>query len=352
MKISIKFPSGKKVEGVIKKNAVTVGRSHRADLVIPDESISRIHCLLEVTNGQFYVTDFDSANGVFINGDRITPQRKTPFSNFMQLSIGPMECFVQEEEEKRLSLMTSSKIQIGPPQPRRSVPKMAPRPEKPIYKRTAKQQKRIEDAKIITAFILAFVGFIYFTRSPRKLVRKTSAPQVKPLDKNAPDPFKSHVPNDFSSNNMYQLYQSKKNCIKMSEVCNEFRIIDDNEGIVIDGPEVYIYFKPSKLFIQRQLMTLAEKEGIEEVVSHYMVLGSKLMEQVDNGELDQIHLIMLNKDNRPTKVFRYHTSNFQSKDIDRFEIVENISQAIKSQDIEDIYQLLNSKIPSKDIPQS
>src|SRR4051794_36225726 len=97
MFLSCKLSNGKVNEGSVNKNSFTLGRSNKADFVVSDESLSRIHCLIEIENGNFYITDMGSSNGVFLDGNRIPPEQKTLFTTFMQLSIGQNELTVRDE---------------------------------------------------------------------------------------------------------------------------------------------------------------------------------------------------------------------------------------------------------------
>jgi len=51
---------------------VTVGRTAPADLVLPDERVSRSHCSFHVLLNEVIVTDLNSTNGSFVDGKRIS----------------------------------------------------------------------------------------------------------------------------------------------------------------------------------------------------------------------------------------------------------------------------------------
>jgi serine/threonine protein kinase len=55
-----------------------MGRSRHAETRLEDLSVSRVHCEVELEDGQVLVTDLDSAGGTFINGQRITEQVLRP----------------------------------------------------------------------------------------------------------------------------------------------------------------------------------------------------------------------------------------------------------------------------------
>jgi len=50
----------------------TIGRNEKSDFPVKDEAISRFHCKFIVKNNQVTVEDLQSANGSFVNGEKIT----------------------------------------------------------------------------------------------------------------------------------------------------------------------------------------------------------------------------------------------------------------------------------------
>lgn len=48
-----------------------IGRAAPSDIILSDKRISRRHCEVEVRNGELLVTDLQSTNGTFIDGQRI-----------------------------------------------------------------------------------------------------------------------------------------------------------------------------------------------------------------------------------------------------------------------------------------
>lgn len=51
---------------------VTIGRTTEADIVLDNPSVSRIHAVVEMENGENYLTDIGSTNGSWVNGERIS----------------------------------------------------------------------------------------------------------------------------------------------------------------------------------------------------------------------------------------------------------------------------------------
>jgi len=51
---------------------ITIGRSPTNNIFIKDKNVSRVHCQIVVTEKGCVLTDLQSTNGTFVNGERIT----------------------------------------------------------------------------------------------------------------------------------------------------------------------------------------------------------------------------------------------------------------------------------------
>ena len=56
----------------IDKDTMIIGRSRTCDIVIPSAKVSRQHASLSRVDGDLYIEDLGSANGVWLNGEKIT----------------------------------------------------------------------------------------------------------------------------------------------------------------------------------------------------------------------------------------------------------------------------------------
>jgi Inner membrane component of T3SS, cytoplasmic domain/Domain of unknown function (DUF1707) len=52
-------------------SALVIGRRHQCDVVLLDDTVSRVHASLAWSDGQWVVTDRGSKNGTWVNGRRI-----------------------------------------------------------------------------------------------------------------------------------------------------------------------------------------------------------------------------------------------------------------------------------------
>ena len=73
-------------------NRVTVGSGATADICIDNNStISREHALILYVDGQYYVEDYQSKNGSFINGARLRARMREPVYNGMTIKLSNEE---------------------------------------------------------------------------------------------------------------------------------------------------------------------------------------------------------------------------------------------------------------------
>ena len=75
-------------------NPRTVGRGSRSDFVLTGGLLSRIHCRLLITNNELTVQDMNSANGTFVNDQRVS---QSHLSSGDRLRLGRLELIVSEE---------------------------------------------------------------------------------------------------------------------------------------------------------------------------------------------------------------------------------------------------------------
>lgn len=98
----------------IDKDIIFMGRLHTNDLVLEGKSVSRKHTEISRTKNAYFVTDLESGNGTFLNGNKIKPHEKHPLKNFDRLQIEDFEIdFILPEETKVESTKTGG-LKEGP----------------------------------------------------------------------------------------------------------------------------------------------------------------------------------------------------------------------------------------------
>lgn len=99
LRITVTSPTKAFSHTALGESSVKIGRSLRCDFSIPLEDLSREHCLFEIEDQNFYITDLGSSNGVWVDRERIpsheriliTPESHVVLSNLYQMNIAPME---------------------------------------------------------------------------------------------------------------------------------------------------------------------------------------------------------------------------------------------------------------------
>lgn len=92
--------------------SATLGREAKNDFAIQDPQASRAHCRIEGKLGEFVLTDLDSSNGTFVNGER---QTQVKLSAGDRIALGEsLVCFLPETDEDRSARrgpLTDSEVQ-------------------------------------------------------------------------------------------------------------------------------------------------------------------------------------------------------------------------------------------------
>ena len=69
----------------LRQTRTRIGRVDDCDVVLPDDAVSRSHCVIDQADGGYWVLD-RSSNGTFLNGERLT---RSKLSDGDKLRIGP-----------------------------------------------------------------------------------------------------------------------------------------------------------------------------------------------------------------------------------------------------------------------
>lgn len=86
--IHILEPNGVRRSRPIPPQGLTIGRGSENDIVLAYEAVSRAHAQITFERGYYYVVDFNSANGTFIDNMRIPPNTPTIWWPKQSLRLG------------------------------------------------------------------------------------------------------------------------------------------------------------------------------------------------------------------------------------------------------------------------
>ena len=64
---------------------VSIGRQLSTDIILNDPHVSRNHCLIRSEGEQYVIEDLNSANGTYVNGERVT---ESPLTEGSLIKVG------------------------------------------------------------------------------------------------------------------------------------------------------------------------------------------------------------------------------------------------------------------------
>lgn len=170
MILKIKLITGDSLSFKVDKSSCVIGRSAQADVVIPHEAVSRKHCQIDYREGELYVTDLGSINGVLIDGQKIAPNRPVKFQSFLTLSFGAVQALNVELEEERTSsqenpLLAQSLQPRETRQRTQSKPQVAKKPDQVGAKKPSSgpgSQATLPMRNFIILCVMIVIGFTYY----------------------------------------------------------------------------------------------------------------------------------------------------------------------------------------------
>jgi pSer/pThr/pTyr-binding forkhead associated (FHA) protein len=82
----------------LRPNGLVFGRDPRSDVVFQDSQVSRRHARIDADDTGIYVEDLESANGIFVNGERISGRRRLSVGDRIKIGRQQVTMVVTDEE--------------------------------------------------------------------------------------------------------------------------------------------------------------------------------------------------------------------------------------------------------------
>jgi hypothetical protein len=70
---------------VVSPPGLKIGRAAPADVILADSRVSRTHCVVELKEGGLQVSDLNSTNGTFVDGERVAGSAPLPIGSVLQV---------------------------------------------------------------------------------------------------------------------------------------------------------------------------------------------------------------------------------------------------------------------------
>lgn len=87
------------VRRITVRHDIVIGRGSDCNLRLSSPQVSRRHCFLRVGRDGVSITDLDSSNGTYLNGQRIPSGRRAEVADGARLALGPVQFLVSVRSE-------------------------------------------------------------------------------------------------------------------------------------------------------------------------------------------------------------------------------------------------------------
>jgi pSer/pThr/pTyr-binding forkhead associated (FHA) protein len=93
----------------------TIGRGTAADVVIPDQTVSRVHASVRVDGQTVVVEDLESSNGTVVNGEPIASARRLAPGDVVTVGSTELEVLLTDDPDQLSTPTTPTEIRPSPP---------------------------------------------------------------------------------------------------------------------------------------------------------------------------------------------------------------------------------------------
>jgi len=85
------------------RHDIVIGRGSECNLRVSAPQVSRRHCFLRISEGQVSVTDLESSNGTWLDGQRVVPGKRYFIEDGMMVAVGPVKFTATLAEDDEVS---------------------------------------------------------------------------------------------------------------------------------------------------------------------------------------------------------------------------------------------------------
>lgn len=112
-RITIVEPNGVERTRPIAPQGLTIGRGADNDLTLAYDLISRYHAQITSEGGRYYVTDLNSANGTYIDRDKLAPNMPTLWPSGKPLRIGKVIIHLEQMAQPQPQVAETGETVVG-----------------------------------------------------------------------------------------------------------------------------------------------------------------------------------------------------------------------------------------------
>ena len=146
-RLNITSPDGTRQQE-LSAGLLTIGRQVGNDLHLDNAQVSRSHARLACTQSSCQITDLNSSNGTYLNGERLAPQVPVDLNPGDTLRIGPFElvfeAYTAPQPEVAASDEPLPQVEVEPGKEPSGTPEAEPSPELEAEPSAEPQQAAVE----------------------------------------------------------------------------------------------------------------------------------------------------------------------------------------------------------------
>jgi hypothetical protein len=217
MKIEITIEGSEPYHYPLKKAQTLIGSAKECDISLSAEGVSRKHLLVVVEGEQFFVIDQGSANGTFVNDERLVPGQRVEFTSFFPVKLAANVTLAllsdEEAQDKKFDFASTLPKSEAPAAPAAASATRTRMVNQTTFNPTSGAEKKVaagkprpgkapkeaadpkaRNGKLLAAVVLVGgVAIFYLTRTPP--VDEAPAPVVgdAPTQVQAPPPIQEPI---------------------------------------------------------------------------------------------------------------------------------------------------------------
>jgi pSer/pThr/pTyr-binding forkhead associated (FHA) protein len=300
--------SGNKEDLRVSQKKFIIGRSTKADVVISREEFSRFHCEIDCEQDTHFVTDLNSTNGVFINGEKITKGERVPYQLIFPIEIAgkvSISISLDEDQSSNRIEQSSAKNFLEPNFSSETRTHVQPKAKKlkenppPRFKKTASKEldSKATQFKIVTVLALLIMG--YFSYNHFQGPPSFSDGEMENEKSIQTPPF---VPLKNDSLNFKEFFSLDK-CEAEPEFCKTLKEKSHFDKLYLDKDKLVLFINISTLVRSLKLneMFLKLSESQQNAVFLSRPAGNPLI-LAKIKELNLSHFIIVNFNNLDSQV--------------------------------------------------
>lgn len=355
MKLVFYLHDGNIEEFNVQKDSVIIGRGKSCDVPVSFDGFSRQHAQIELIDGDIFVTDLGSTNGVFIDGNRIPPSQRTPMQSFFNLQMGSAQRVEVIDDSPapnppntNSGESSESKLKIHPTRPTDENNKtktlntqLFKKPPTTKKSSVVVGKKAIGPNSIVAILLIGVCLFYFQTKSSEEMAEVDG---VNQQSNNGPQVTLTET--SFQTPALIESLAANKSCEndKLSW-CQDANVLGTNqEGVVVEGKSLIVYYNMT-LFLEEKhhtnFQSLPEQKRLEILLLRRVLFSTLPRSLIRQTTFDNFQAIggSVQNNQMTLKIGLKMRRDADFKRLDKFTIIGLMDRIINAGEIEEIAKL-------------